>query len=170
MSPINTMVPADRLVAPHLSTGQHLVIQQTKVESQALEHVTQALEVAIAWVVDGDDISRKLSSVRFLTESYQRHFERLFALEEVDGYMESIAQLNPELASQVDGLKEEHEQFRDAIRKTVLRLDQASPVNPANFSVICEKLRTVINQIMQHIHQENELLVESVQQDTGGEG
>jgi len=46
--------------------NQELLIQQTKVESQALEHVTRALEAMIGWAVDGDGFSRKLSSVRFL--------------------------------------------------------------------------------------------------------
>src|SRR5450432_4119227 len=92
-----------------VSIKQALVIQQTKVESQALEHITQAVEVALAWVVEGDDVSRKLSSVRFFAEMYQRHLERLFALEEVDGYMDDVTELSPELTNQVDQLKPEHE-------------------------------------------------------------
>jgi hemerythrin-like domain-containing protein len=170
MNSTDATMPADRMTAPHRTTAQHLVIEQTKVESQTLEYVTQALEVALAWVVDGNDVSRKLSTVRFLTESYQRHVERLFALEELDGYMDSVALLNPELTLRVADLKAEHERFREAIRKALLRLDQAPPTDPTNFSAICAELRTVINQVLQHIRQENELLVESVQQDTGGEG
>lgn len=73
-----------------------LLIQQTKIESQALEHVTRAMEVTLGWKVESDGFSRKLSSVRFLTESYQRHLERLFALEETDGFMEGISRLKPE--------------------------------------------------------------------------
>ena len=65
--------------------------------------------------------AQKLSSVRFFTELYQRHLERLFALEEIDGYMESVSRLNPELTDQVDDLKREHEQFRAAVRKMVVR-------------------------------------------------
>ena len=77
--------------------NQELLIQQTKVESQALEHITRALEVMIGWAVDGDGYGRKLSSVRFFTVQYQQHLERLFALEEIDGYMESVSRFNPEL-------------------------------------------------------------------------
>jgi hypothetical protein len=32
--------------------NQELIIQQTKVESRALEHVTRALEVMLGWDVD----------------------------------------------------------------------------------------------------------------------
>jgi hypothetical protein len=149
--------------------NQELLIQQTKVESQALEHITRALEVMIGWAVDGDGYGRKLSSVRFFTELYQRHLERLFALEEIDGYMEGISRLNPELAVQVDDLKREHEQFRAAVRKMVVRIDLASPTNLPEFDATCDELRKTINQVLDHLRREQELLVESIQRDTGGE-
>ena len=149
--------------------NQELLIQQTKVESQALEHVTQALEVMLGWAVNGDGYGRKLSSVRFFTELYQRHLERLFALEEIDGYMESVSRLNPELARQVDDLKREHERFRAAVRKMVVRIDLASPTNLPEFDATCDELRKTINQVLEHLRREQELLVESIQRDTGGE-
>jgi hypothetical protein len=147
-----------------------LLIQQTKVESQALEHVTQALEVMLGWSVEDDGFARKLSSVRFFTELYQRHLERLFALEEIDGYMESVARLNPELANQVSHLKREHEQFRAAVRKSVVRIDLASPTGLKEFEATCAQLRVTINQVLEHLRRESELLVESLYQDTGGQG
>ena len=112
---------------------------------------------------------RKLSSVRFFTELYQRHLERLFALEEIDGYMESVSRLNPELTDQVDNLKREHEQFRAAVRKIVVRIDLASPTKLAEFDATCEELRNTINQVLEHLRREQELLVESFHRDTGGE-
>jgi hypothetical protein len=150
--------------------NQELLIQQTKVESQALEHITRALEVMLGWAVNGDGFARKLSSVRFFTELYQRHLERLFALEEIDGYMESVARLHPELAKQVDHLQQEHEQFRAAVRKSVVRIDLASPAQMAEFDATCKQLRNTINQVLEHLRRESELLVESFNRDTGGEG
>src|SRR5688572_28193545 len=97
--------------------NQELLIQQTKVESQALEHVTRALEVMLGWDVEPDGFTRKLLSVRFFTELYHRHLERLLALEEVDGYMGAVARLNPRLNGQIDSLHRQHEPFRVAIRK-----------------------------------------------------
>ena len=149
--------------------NQELLIQQTKRESQALEHVTRALEVMLGWAVDGDGFSRKLSSVRFFTELYQRHLERLFALEEIDGYMESVSRLHPELTGQVDNLKREHERFRAAVRKIVVRIDLASPMDLPDFDATCDELRNTINQILEHLRREQELLVESFHRDTGGE-
>jgi hypothetical protein len=149
--------------------NQELLIQQTKRESQALEHVTRALEVMLGWAVDGDGFSRKLSSVRFFTELYQRHLERLFALEEIDGYMESVSRLQPELTGQVDNLKREHERFRAAVRKMVVRIDLASPINLPEFDATCDELRNTINQVLEHLRREQELLVESFHRDAGGE-
>jgi hypothetical protein len=149
--------------------NQELLIQQTKVESQALEHTTRALETTIEWAVDGADYFQKLSSVRFFTELYQRHLERLFALEEVDGYMESVARLNPGLRIQVNDLQQQHEQFRTAIRKIMIRLDLAAPNHFTEIEATCRELRRIISRILEHIRRERELLVESVQPDSGGE-
>jgi len=149
--------------------NQELLIQQTKVESQALEHVTRALEVMLGWDVGGDGFTRKLLSVRFFTELYHRHLERLFALEEVDGYMESLTRLNPRLSGQVNSLHRQHELFRVAIRKMGVRLDLASPTNLEEFNATCAELRKLINEILEHLRREQELLVESFNRDTGGE-
>ncbi len=149
---------------------QEFLIQQIKVESRALEHVSRALEAALGWSTEGTGLSRKLSSVRFLTESYQRHVERLFALEEIDGFMESVSRLNPELTNQVDKLELEHDRFRTAIRASVVRIDLASPNQLADFDSICAEILTTINQVLEHLRRENELLMESFQRDTGGEG
>jgi hypothetical protein len=153
-----------------LAVNDKIIVQQTKVESQALKHVTQALEATLGWIVAGDGFARKLSSVRFFTEAYQRHMERLFALEEIDGYMESVSRLNPELTSRVALLKQEHESFRGALRETVLRLDLALPIEVADFERTCAQLQDTINRVLDHLHRESELLVESFDRDTGGEG
>jgi uncharacterized membrane-anchored protein YjiN (DUF445 family) len=147
-----------------------LIAQQTQMEAEALGHLTRALEVAIAWVVEGGDLSRKLSSVRFATELFQRQIERMFALEELDGYMESVCRLHPEWTNQVDDLKREHEQLRAVVRRLVLRLDRAAPNDRAKLDAICEELQDAIQRLQEHCHQESELYVESILRDTGGEG
>lgn len=147
-----------------------LIVDQTKTESEALEHVTRALAVALGWVVEGDDLSRKLSSVRFATELFQRQIERLFALEEFDGYMDAVCRIHPEWDDQVEVFKREHDQFRAVVRKLVLRLDRASPTDLAKLEAICTELREVVQQILEHGRRESDLLVESLLRDTGGQG
>lgn len=147
-----------------------LLIEQIKVESDALEHVTRALQVMLGWTVANEGFDRKLSSVRFFTDLYQRHLERLFVLEEHNGYMKSVAKARPELANQVKSLEQEHEPFRVALRETVLRLDMALATQPEDFHRTCEQLQMTITKVIEHLHRERELLVESIERDTGGEG
>lgn len=153
-----------------MAMNHKLLIEQTEVESQALEHVSQALEIMLSWTVEHDGFVRKLSSVRFFTDLYQRHLERLFTLEEIDGYMESVTKLKPELAGQIACLKEEHEPLRAALRGIVLRLDMALPTQIADFDRTCVKLQSTMASVLEHLHRERELLVESIERDTGGEG
>jgi hypothetical protein len=83
--------------------------------------------------------------------------------------MESIAHLNPEMANQIEKLRQGHERFRLAIRKIVVRLDLASPSHLDEFDATCADLRSTINQVLEHMRQENEVLVESLDRDVGGE-
>lgn len=146
--------------------NHELIVEHTQTEIEALQHVTQALEVAMAWVVKGDD----LSSVRFALELFQRQIERVFALEELDGYMGTVRRSHPEWVDQVEEFKREHEEFRAVIRRLVLRLDRASPADRESLDAICTELRDVIQRILDHNRREGKLLVESLQPDTGGQG
>ena len=63
----------------------HEVAQQMQVEHGLLQHLIQGLRATAAWPVPGPDASRKLSTLRFVAGSFQRHLERLLALEEFAG-------------------------------------------------------------------------------------
>jgi hypothetical protein len=95
--------------------NEELLLEQTKVESQVLEHVTRALESALGWVVLGKDFSRKLSSVRFGTELYQRHLERLFALEEID----ACAKLRQTINQVLEHLRRESELLFVSVQRDI---------------------------------------------------
>ena len=146
------------------------IFQQIKVESEALEYISGAVERTMAWTVEGEEFSRKLSSVRFITESFQRHLDRLFALEELDGYMTVVRNRRPGLTSKVNGLKRQHDQLRTTVQQLLLQLERASPTDRQNFDGICKDLQKTIGKVRKHNQQENELLLEVVMRDTGGEG
>ena len=158
------------MISKTMSVNQKYLIQQTKMESRALEHVTRALEAMLSWPIDDQGYLRKLSSVRFCAEAYQRHMERLFALEEIDGCMEEISRINPVLAHEVDGLRREHEKFRDAVRKSIVRIELASSTRLDEFDETCRELQGTVDEVLEHLRQESALLVESLNRDTGGEG
>ena len=68
-------------------------MQQAAVEHEALRHIIGALRTVLDWKPTAGDVSRKLSSLRFIIQSFQRHLERLMALKEQDGYMTEALQL-----------------------------------------------------------------------------
>ena len=147
------------------------ILQQTELEHQYLRHVKDALRGAIAWDVSGeDDLARKLSSMRFVAQSFQRYLERLFALEEHDGYMAVITETHPHLTSKLDTLRSQHEAYREAIRQIMPRLELIAPDEREAFDAICRELLTSVDRVAKHNQEETRLLQDAFCQDTGGEG
>src|SRR4026207_390753 len=95
-----------------LVMDHHELAQQTELESGLLKHLIDGLRAVLAWEVQGDDFSRKLSTMGFVTKSFQRTLERLMTLEEVDGYLDIVLESKPFLSKSVNCLKQDHEEFR----------------------------------------------------------
>jgi hypothetical protein len=144
--------------------------QQALIENNLLGYLVAGLRAAVQWRVAGEDFSRKLSTLRFISRSFQRHLERLLDLEEFDGYLDEVAATSPQLGRQVDRLRGEHGWFREATRRAVHRLEQASPGDPAEFTGICADLAELLNRVGEHSRQEVRLLQEAFDRDIGGEG
>jgi hypothetical protein len=151
-----------------LLTGSDLS-QQAMIEHGLLRYLVDGLRVALGWQADGADCSRKLSTVRFISQSFQRHLERLLALEENDGYLDDVAALSPQLGRQVDALRGEHDRLREATRGAVRRLEQVPP-DGAAFAGICADLVAVLDRVEEHSRKEVKLLQEAFDRDIGGEG
>ena len=147
-----------------------VIVRQTQIEHETLGHIEKALQTAMEWEIEGPEFSRKLSSVRFIAQSFQRHLERLFELEEHDGFMSVIGEASPELLSRVDELKREHDHFRSTLGHIMPRLDRASPTDEAAFSRLCEVLSGLMAQLEDHDEREMALLSYGLSQDTGGDG
>jgi hypothetical protein len=146
------------------------ITQQTLVENGLLQQLVEGLRSTLAWKVQGEDFSRKLATLRFITQSFQRHLERLMALEEYDGYMDLVATTDPRLGRRVDALRAEHGQFREAARRVVHRLERIAPTDLAAFNAIGDELRSLLEKVEEHGRKEIALLQEAVAQDSGGEG
>src|SRR5450631_3017505 len=86
--------------------------QQTLVEQNMLLLIIEGLRTTLAWEVQGDDFTRKLSTLRFISVSFQRHLERVLALEEYDGYMDLVLHASPQSGNNVDTLRQEHDHLR----------------------------------------------------------
>jgi hypothetical protein len=144
--------------------------QQVMVEHEILAHVTSALRATLGWHVVGPDFSRKLSSLRFVGESFHRHLKRLMQLEQAEGYMAVVVVERPDLSERVKALRREHVQFRKGARDILLRLKKVEPTDRATFAAISDDLTTLLARLDEHHTKEMDLLQEALLRDEGGEG
>ena len=147
----------------------HDIAEQLVVENSVLNLLVEGLRSALAWKVT-NDFSRKLSSVRFITQSFQRHLEHQMALEEYDGYMVRLKKKAPQLARAVSDLKQEHDNFRTGLRRILHGLEHVSSTDHATFTNLCDELLILLKDLDQHNKKETDLYHEAFEQDSGGEG
>ena len=146
------------------------VKQQTALEVGTLEQVANALQAAINWKVKPKQIARKISTVRFVAQSYQRYIERLFGLEEHDGYMGMVQDQRPHWSGRIDELRGQHDKLRQTIRRITTRLERVAPEERPTFENLCHELLDLIKQVAKHNQRETKLLEDAFSIDDGGEG
>ncbi len=144
--------------------------QQIQIEQDLLRHVVDALRAAVNWSAVDEGVTRKISTVRFLAETLQRHTQRLWAIHEYDGYMSFIIQTAPEMTHTVEGLKREHEKFRQRVQQLVLRLEKTSDTNERSVSDAIDLTRKVLDEYETLNADELKLILDTFLRDTGGEG
>ena len=146
------------------------IAEQTKVEQELLRHVMEGLRLSTTWQVRGPDASRKLSTLRFVTGSFQRHLERLLALEEYDGFMDKVLVCAPHLGRATAALRGEHDGFRSEARRVVQQLERLPATDPAALEKVGGALVALLGRIEGHNRREMALLLEAFGRDEGGEG
>jgi hypothetical protein len=141
---------------------------QIRVEHELLHHLSMGLRSTVAWRVEEPGAARKLSTLRFVAQSFQRHLERLLALEEFDGYMGLLGKAAPRLDRAKDGLRREHEHFRTEARRIVQQLDRLPPTDLPALGKVCDDLLALVCRIDEHSAKEIALMQEAFA-DEGGE-
>jgi hypothetical protein len=144
--------------------------RQMEVEHQMLTHLMEGLRIALGWQVQGGDASRKLSTLRFVAGSFQRHLEHVLTLEECDGYLERVLESAPHLGRAVDTLRAEHDRFRAETRRILQRLEHLPSNDLAGLEQTGGELRALLGQVEEHNRKETKLLHEALARDRGGEG
>jgi hemerythrin-like domain-containing protein len=146
------------------------VARQTQVEQELLGHIMQVVRISAGWPVPGPDASRKLSTLRFVAQSFQRHLEHLLTLEEYDGYMDLVRTCAPRLGRMTDALKAEHHVFRSETRRLVQRLERLPATDVTALDLVCGELLELLKKVEEHNDKETELIQDAMAQDEGGEG
>ena len=140
------------------------IAQQTKVETGMLKYLVEGLRATIAWKVQGGDFSRKLSTLRFIVRSFRTHLDRLFALEEFDGYMDLVRKKSPRLSRTVDELRQEHDSFRTEIRLIAHALERIVAADLSRFDTLCNELVDLLDKLDEHGRKEADLFLEAFEQ------
>jgi hemerythrin-like domain-containing protein len=146
------------------------VAQQAYIEHEMLKHIAGALRATMEWKLSGEDLSRKLASLRFIGESFQRHLEHVFDLEEYDGYMAVVTESHPHLHDRTSTLRHEHDQLRRRVRGVLYNLRHLESDDPLAFSDVCQELLSILDSLNDHNHREMSLIQEAMTCDMGGEG
>jgi hypothetical protein len=115
-------------------------------------------------------VSRKLGSLRFISQSFQRHLEHVMALEEYDGYMNVVTESYPEYTDRTTKLRAEHDHFRESLGRINYRLERLSWSDVASFEESCNGLSLLLEEINDHNQRETALIQEAFLEDVGGEG
>jgi hemerythrin-like domain-containing protein len=149
---------------------QNDVAQQAYIEHEMLKHIAGALRATMEWKLTGEDLSRKLASLRFIGESFQRHLDHVFDLEEYDGYMVVVTESHPHLHDKTATLQQEHEQMRRKLRGCLHNLRQLESDDAATFGEVCQELLVLLDRLNDHNRREMTLIQEALTCDTGGEG
>jgi len=146
------------------------IAEQMVVEHEMFKHIMDGLLLALGLKLEGDDFSRKLHTIRFIAQSFQRHLNHLLTLEEYGGYMDAVVNLSPQLSRRVDALRQEHDQFRKTSRQVLLRLETVAPTDRTTFRNVCNELLALLKKLEDHTRKEVELVQETFHRDGGGEG
>ena len=143
---------------------------QFTVENQVLDHVKSALRKTLASDEDRMGLERKVSTVKFVTESLVRHLYRLLELEDETEAADPTAELKPHLAEKASALQFEHGQFRAILQEMSDQVSGISAENEPHFDAFCRDVLAFLDRLDQHEARELAILQELHNAEEGGEG
>ena len=146
------------------------IAEQAEVELRILLGVEQPLRIALQWMTRERGNSHKLSTLRFAARSFEHHLTRTRVLADHGGYMHSITDAKPHLASEVKAAWDAREELQANFERIILRLEYVSPDDAAALGEVCAELERYLDQLKTHGEKEVELLQHSLTQVEGGEG
>lgn len=144
------------------------IAEQSQVETDLLRILMEGIRSVISWKAEERAVARKLSSLRFVVHSFERHLGRVFTLEECDGYMAFIPLQAPRLSRAVDSLKSEHEEIRTSVRRIAHTLEHITSADEARLAQLCDELLTLLKRLDHHLRKESDIFQEAYEQDRGG--
>lgn len=148
----------------------HEIAEQAKIELAILLRLDESIRSALRLMTRDRANNHKLSTIRFHTNSFERHFTRISALADHNGYMHVIVETNPNMAGEVDAMRRERQALHDVLNKLIVRLERISGDDNGAFKMICIEVENLLDDINAHGKAETELLQRAFVQEFGGSG
>lgn len=152
----------------HQATHSDARYYQFTVENQVLDFVKTALRKTLASDEDRMGRERKVSTVKFVTESLVRHLHRLLDLEDEDGMDPEVSK--PHLAEKANSLQQEHMEFRQHLNRLAETVQEITPGDEPHFEAFCRDLLSFLDRLDRHETAELQVLQEMHNSEEGGEG
>ena len=146
------------------------IAKQAMIEREMLGHIEQALRVVLGWQPSGGKAARKLSTLRFVGQSFQRHLDRLKVMDEHAGYMKLVVDAKPHLAATVETSKADRDKLQVTLDRVMLQMEHVSPDDSEKFDGLCEELSRFLDALTRHTQKERELFQEAFVREEGGSG
>ncbi len=151
--------------------SHRLISQQMLLEHEILARLSDALRTAIGWSHHGG-ISRKLESLEFLAESFQRHLERMLDLEEQGGYLELVGQSHPEREAELNQFRAEHDRFRQEIQDVLQTIASLDSPGHDELLPLLDQISALVDQVDAHNKREmcflQEIVLQAPAEDSAG--
>lgn len=145
------------------------IAKQMQVEREMLIHIENALRAALGWDVREDDFSRNVSTLRFIAQSFQRHLNRAWVLQEQGGYMNVVLEIRPHLETTIEAMKRDHARLQGVLDVVILKLDRVSPSDRETFINLRDEFLEFLEDLKNHNVKETHLSQEAFMQEEGGE-
>lgn len=152
------------------SSDVNEIAKQFQVELALLVNIEESLRIVLDWKTGDRGIVRKLSTLRFVTRSFERHLIRLRALSEYGGYMDLVTDIKPNLANEVLQLRKAGVGLQADMERMIVALELVSPSNIAGFNAICTEYESYLEALKAHGMTELELYQRALIQEEGGSG
>lgn len=153
-----------------LVADYRVLANASRIEHEILDHAKQALRITLDWQTPEAGLPRKMASLHFVMNSFCRHLRRIMELEEQDGYLQVVAEQNPNLDARIRRLFQDHARFRRKVDDLAPSVETAPNMEREAFESLCREIRELLDQVDRHDASEIELLQESFLTDEGGEG
>lgn len=154
----------------HVDTEADDIAKQFQVELALLVNIERAIQFTLDWDSGNHDTVRKLSTLRFATQTFERHLARVRALSEHGGYMHLITDKKPRLANEVMELKSARDGLQEQFECLIVALEHVSSGNLARLGKIYSDYRSFLEALDTHGQNERELFHRACFEELGGSG